>query len=44
MPGLMSNLIKQEKQVRGGRLASADPTNPAGCRAIFRKWRGPDVW
>jgi hypothetical protein len=29
----MSDLIKQEKQVRSGRLASANPTNPAGLRA-----------
>jgi hypothetical protein len=31
--GLISDLIKQEKQVRSERLASANPTNPAGLRA-----------
>jgi hypothetical protein len=42
--GLISDLIKQEKQVRRGRLASANPTNPAGRPAVFCKSRGRDVW
>jgi hypothetical protein len=42
--GLISDLIKQEKQVRRGRLASANPTNPAGRPAVFCKLRGRDVW